>query len=106
MTFVAVALMLAGSVLGLLAAVGLLRFPDLYTRLHSAAKAGPLGAGLILLGVAFTSTDFGVEVRCLLGLAFLILVSPISAHLLARAALRSDASSANIASIKTVHDSR
>ena len=89
MSYVAAVLLLLGSLLSAVAALGILRFPDVYTRLHAASKAGPLGAGLILLGVAFASGDWAVAVRCVLGFLFLILTSPVSAHLLARAALRS-----------------
>jgi multicomponent Na+:H+ antiporter subunit G len=88
MTYISVALMLCGSLLSAIAALGILRFPDVYTRLHAASKAGPLGAGLILLGAAFASGDWGIAIRCLLGLVFLLVTSPVSAHLLARAALR------------------
>ena len=105
MTFVAAALMFVGSAFGLLAALGLLRFPDLFTRLHAAAKAGPVGAGLILLGVAFSSQEPFVAVRCVLGIAFLIMVSPISAHLLARASVRTGSSVPNITSIKNIDNS-
>ncbi|HZY67232.1 MAG TPA: monovalent cation/H(+) antiporter subunit G, partial [Devosia sp.] len=68
---------------------GLLRFPDVYTRLHAASKAGALGAGLILLGSAFAAGDLAYSVRAVLGFVFIILTSPISAHLLGRAAVRS-----------------
>jgi multicomponent Na+:H+ antiporter subunit G len=106
MTAVAIVLLLAGSSFCLLAAVGVFRFPELYTRLHAAAKAGPLGAGLILLGVAVASADVLVVVRSVLGLVFLIVVSPLSAHLLARAALLRAPSATNITSIKNIDDSR
>jgi multicomponent Na+:H+ antiporter subunit G len=106
MSVVAIVLILAGSTFCLLAAVGLLRFPDLYTRLHASAKAGPLGAGLILLGVAVASADVLVVVRSVVGLVFLIVVSPLSGHLLARAALLRGSSAANITSIKSIDDSR
>ncbi len=88
MSYIAVALMLAGAVLSFVAALGILRFPDVYTRLHAASKAGPLGAGLILLGVAFASDDWTIAIRSVVGFAFLIVTSPVAAHLLARAALR------------------
>lgn len=88
MSYVAIGLMLAGSLLSALAALGVLRFPDVYTRLHAASKAGPLGAGLILLAVGLASADWSIAIRCLLGFLFLVLTSPVSAHLLARAALR------------------
>lgn len=78
-----------GAMFCTVAALGILRFPDVYTRLHAASKAGPLGAGMILLGVAFAAGDWSVSARAVLGFLFLIATSPLSAHLLARAALKS-----------------
>jgi len=89
MIYVAAALLIVGSLLSAVAVLGILRFPDVFTRLHAASNAGPLGAGLILLGLAVVSGDWAVAIRCVLGFFFLILTSPVSAHLLARAALRS-----------------
>jgi multicomponent Na+:H+ antiporter subunit G len=89
MTYVAAALLLLGSLFCAVAALGILRFPDVYTRLHAASKAGPLGAGLILLAVGLSAGDWAVFLRCALALPLLLLTTPISAHLLARAALRS-----------------
>ncbi|MEO6012224.1 MAG: monovalent cation/H(+) antiporter subunit G [Devosia sp.] len=89
MTIVAAILLLLGSLFCTVAALGILRFPDIYTRLHAASKAGPLGAGLILLAVAFASEDWAIASRCVLGVLFLVATTPLSAHLLARAALRS-----------------
>jgi multicomponent Na+:H+ antiporter subunit G len=89
MIYLAAAFLLLGSCFSALAVLGILRFPDVYTRLHAASKAGALGAGLILVGVAFAAGDWAIAVRCVLGFLFLILTSPVSAHLLARSALRS-----------------
>jgi multicomponent Na+:H+ antiporter subunit G len=75
-----------GGLFGLLAAIGIVRLPDLYTRLHAASKAGAVGAGLILIAVALISTDGAVALRAVLGIIFLLLSTPIAAHLLARAA--------------------
>jgi len=85
--FAAVAV-LAGAVFGLLAAIGIVRLPDLYTRLHAASKAGAVGTGLILIAVAMISTDGSVMLRAILGIIFLLLSTPIAAHLLARAAYK------------------
>jgi multicomponent Na+:H+ antiporter subunit G len=74
----------AGSLFGLLAAVGLVRFPDLYTRLHAASKAGAVGTGLILLALAIVSLDAAVILRSIIAILFVLLTTPISAHLLAR----------------------
>jgi multicomponent Na+:H+ antiporter subunit G len=84
--YLAAAAVLAGAVFGLLAAIGIVRLPDLYMRLHAASKAGVMGAGLILVAVALISTDGAVALRAILGLIFLLLSTPIAAHLLARAA--------------------
>lgn len=79
------AVLLIGSVFMLLAAVGVLRLPDLYTRMHAASKAGAVGGGLILIAVALMSQDAAVSLRAIVGVFFLVLTTPVSAHLLARA---------------------
>jgi multicomponent Na+:H+ antiporter subunit G len=84
--YLAALTMLIGAVFGLLAAIGIVRLPDLYTRLHAASKAGVVGTGLILIAVALISTDASVILRAILGIIFLLLSTPIAAHLLARAA--------------------
>jgi multicomponent Na+:H+ antiporter subunit G len=86
--YVAAAAVLTGAVFGLLAAIGIVRLPDLYTRLHAASKAGVVGTGLILIAVALISTDGAVVLRAILGIIFLLLSTPIAAHLLARAAYK------------------
>lgn len=86
--YVGGAFLLLGALFSALAALGLLRFPDVYTRLHAASKAGALGTGLVFIAIALVSFDFGIIVRALLGLLFILLVSPLAAHILARAALR------------------
>lgn len=79
-------LILAGTVFSVLAAVGILRLPDLYTRMHAASKAGTMGSGLMLAAIAVVSLDGSVILRALAGFLFLLLTAPLSAHLLARAA--------------------
>ena len=105
MSYLAALLLLIGSLFCTLAALGILRFRDLYTRLHAASKAGPLGAGLILLSAGLASGDLLILIRCGLGLVFLILVSPVSAHLLARSALRSGTPPSSITSINEYENS-
>jgi multicomponent Na+:H+ antiporter subunit G len=96
--------MVVGSLFSLLAAVGLLRLPDLYTRMHAASKAGVVGAGLILLAVAIVSLDGAVALRAMLGIIFLVLTTPVSAHLLARAAYRAGVGLADQTSIDDLKD--
>ncbi len=78
-------ILLIGAGFTLLAAIGVLRLPDLYTRMHAASKAGAVGGGLILLAVALLSQDTAVALRALLGVIFLLITTPVAAHLLARA---------------------
>lgn len=70
----------------LLAAVGVVRMPDVYSRLQVTTKASTLGAGLVLLAVAFHFADTAIFTRVLLGIAFLALTQPIAAHMIGRAA--------------------
>lgn len=79
-------LMVAGALFSLVAAIGLNRLPDLYTRMHAASKAGTVGSGLLLLAVGLHAADIATFGRALAGIIFFILTAPVSAHLLARAA--------------------
>ena len=78
-------LLVFGAAFTLLAAIGVVRLPDLYTRMHAASKAGAVGGGLILLAVAVLSQDAAVSMRAIIGVMFVLLTTPVSAHLLARA---------------------
>jgi multicomponent Na+:H+ antiporter subunit G len=69
-----------------LAALGLLRLPDLYTRMQAATKAGSLGAGLILLATALHFGTLGTTARALLVAFFVFLTAPVAAHAIGRAA--------------------
>ncbi|MCT4654864.1 MAG: monovalent cation/H(+) antiporter subunit G [Cohaesibacter sp.] len=79
-------ILIVGALFALLAGVGMVRFPDLYTRMHAASKAGTLGSGLMLLALAIYSAEFSVVSRALAGIVFFLLTTPVAAHLLARAA--------------------
>ena len=67
--------------------VGLIRFPDVYTRLHAAGMTDTMGAGLVLIGLSFQAGMTLITVRLLMIWAFLLFTSPIGTHALARAAL-------------------
>jgi len=84
--YIAGIVLIMGAIFSLLAAVGILRLPDLYTRMHAASKAGTMGAGLSLAAIAVISLDSAVILRASAGFVFLLLTAPVSAHLLARAA--------------------
>lgn len=86
--FLASFLILVGSVFCLLAAVGLVRLPDLYMRLQATTKASTLGVGSLAIAVALTFGEVGVTARALLSFAFLLLTAPAGSHAIARAAHR------------------
>jgi multicomponent Na+:H+ antiporter subunit G len=79
-------LLVLGSLFAFVAALGMLRLPDTVIRMHAATKAGTLGAGLILIGEAFFYAEFGITLRALAAITFLLLTAPIAAHLIGRAA--------------------
>lgn len=79
-------LVMVGVVVTISGAVGLLRLPDFYTRIHAVSLTDTAGVGLILLGLSLQAPDWGVVVRLLLIVAFLLLTSPTATHALAQAA--------------------
>jgi multicomponent Na+:H+ antiporter subunit G len=70
--------------------VGMLRFPDVFSRLHALTKADNLGLALIAVGTAMLVADVSVTLKLLLIWFFVALASATSGHLIARHALRSD----------------
>ena len=79
-------LVLIGGFFSVLAAVGLLRMPDVYTRMQAATKAGTLGVGCMVLAVATHFTTLDVILESVLVIAMLFVTAPIASHLIARAA--------------------
>ena len=89
LTEVIVALLcLLGTFLIALTGIGLVRFPDVFCRMHAAGKAGTLGVVLVVLGatVQFAGTEQDVWMRGVLAVFFQFLTAPAATHLLARAA--------------------
>lgn len=89
---IAAVLILIGAFFSLLSAVGLLRLPDVYTRSHAASKSTTLGVLCTLVGTLlyFLITDGYFSIRLLLGIFFVFLTAPVSAHLICRSAYRSN----------------
>jgi multicomponent Na+:H+ antiporter subunit G len=81
-----IALVAGGVFFALVAAVGLIRLPDLYTRAHAASKADTLGAGLALAAVAVVIGPQVSTVKTVLLLLFIFITNPTAAHAIARAA--------------------
>ncbi|MEO8419445.1 MAG: Na+/H+ antiporter subunit G [Methylophilaceae bacterium] len=87
--FTVSALILLGAAFALLGSVGLARLPDFFTRLHGPTKATTLGVGAMVLASAiyFTTTQPGVSLHEIAVMVFLFITAPVTAHLLAKAAL-------------------
>lgn len=83
------AFILPGCFFLVVSAVGLLRMPDIFTRMHAAGITDTMGADLILTGLIFQAGFSLVALKLALILAFLFLPSPVSSHAVARAALES-----------------
>lgn len=79
-------LLLSGAVFFFTSALGTLRFPDLYIRMHAATKGGAFGAVLMLLGVAVYFRDWWVGLEVLLVIVFIFLTAPVAGHMISRAA--------------------
>lgn len=78
--------LLAGGFFVIVGAVGVLRFPDFYTRMHAAGVTDTLGADLILVGLLFQVPDGMTAIKLILIIVFILLTSPVSTHSLAHAA--------------------
>lgn len=70
--------------------VGMLRFPDAYTRLHAGTKGLTVGAGLLLLGIGIRSPSLAFALRVMIVGLFLLITNPIAIHAIARANYRSE----------------
>lgn len=83
-------LILAGVFFYLAGSIGLLRLPDLYSRLHALTKADNLGLGLLIAGLALHSQDVLIMLKLLLIWLAVLAASAASAHLIARQAHRQE----------------
>jgi multicomponent K+:H+ antiporter subunit G len=87
---IASCLIVLGAFFVLLGSIGLMRLPDIFTRLHGPTKATTLGVGAIVVAasVAFYSLTGELNLKALTVLLFLFITAPVSAHLLGKAALK------------------
>ena len=84
------AFLLIGSVFTLIGAIGLYRLPDFFTRLHGPTKATTLGVGCMVIGsmIYFSVLQGSLSLHELLITVFLFITAPVSAHMLAKAAMQ------------------
>ena len=89
MTIVGMVLICGGVFFLLTGAVGLIRFPDIYTRMHAAGKCDTLGSLLVLTGLACHDGFVLASAKLLIVALFILITSPTATHAIARAARRS-----------------
>jgi len=78
--------MIIGSLLVLLASIGILRMPDVFMRASVVTKAATLGSGFLLAGTAFYFNELTITVKAIAIIFFVFVTGPVGAHLLGRAA--------------------
>lgn len=83
-----VILLLLGSILCLIAAVGLVKLPDVFTRTHASTKAGTLGIEFVMIACAIHVNEPIAWFKAAIVVAFILLTAPVAAHMLGRTAYR------------------
>lgn len=89
MTVVSMVLVAGGVFFLMTGAVGMIRFPDIYTRMHAAGKCDTLGSLLVLTGLACHEGFALVSAKLVIVALFILVTSPTATHAIARAARRS-----------------
>lgn len=77
-----------GAVFFLAGTLGMLRFPDVYTRLHALTKADTLGLGFVSLGLLLVAPGWSERIKIIVIWGFLLLAATTAAHLVARSAIQ------------------
>ncbi|WPJ95276.1 monovalent cation/H(+) antiporter subunit G [Coraliomargarita algicola] len=88
MSWIVAILLVLGAFFAFVAALGVIRFPDFYTRMHAATKAGAFGACLLLLGAALHFGSTRAIITVALIIVFFYLTTPVAAQTIAQAAYR------------------
>ncbi|MCD6415503.1 MAG: Na+/H+ antiporter subunit G [Planctomycetes bacterium] len=86
--YIGVAIVIVGLAFDVFGCVGLVRLPDIYTRLQAATKCVTLGTCMILIGIAILTGLNATGVKALVCMAFVLITSPTAAHAIARGAYK------------------
>jgi len=79
-------LFLLGVAFMLIAAIGVVRMPDIFMRLHCSTKSATLGVGCVMLGAALHFGEFAIWARAVAVVVFIFVTAPVAGHVLGRAA--------------------
>lgn len=96
--------LLAGGVLLLIAAWGVVALPDALSRQHAATKAGTFALAMVCIGAMLFALDWAWSWRILLILGFLLATLPVASHLLARAAVRESSLVPDVNQVRLIGD--
>lgn len=77
-----------GVIFMIIAALGILRLPDFYIRMSAITKAGTMGVGLIVVGIAIYFNELLIATKSFVIISFMMLTAPVGAHIIARAAYK------------------
>jgi multicomponent Na+:H+ antiporter subunit G len=88
--YIAMVLITTGLIFFIAGSIGLLRLPDLYSRLHALTKADNIGLGMMILGIIFLSGDLLTSLKLIFVWLLVLASSAASAHLIAQRARRSE----------------
>ncbi len=85
-------LILCGTFFAVVATVGVIRLPDIYSRLHAASKSSTLGVMMLMLGTFFYFwyMENLIDAKLFLAIIFIFVTAPVAAHVLSRSAFHSD----------------
>jgi multicomponent Na+:H+ antiporter subunit G len=92
--------LLIGSFFCISGSLGLLRFPDFYTRMHAVGVTDTLGAIMILVGLMLLSTDFVVLAKLAMIILLTLLIGPTTSHVLAKAAFHNGLKPQGVSSLE------
>jgi multicomponent Na+:H+ antiporter subunit G len=84
--FIVTVFLIAGASFSLLAAIGVVRFPDVYTRMHAATKAPAFGILLLLIAAVFFFADLYTTAISLMIVIFIFFTAPVASHIISRVA--------------------
>ncbi|TDQ44736.1 cation:proton antiporter [Tepidicella xavieri] len=104
MSALAALFIVAGGVLLVIAAWGVIALPDALTRQHAATKAGTLALAMVCVGAALSALSWEWGWRLVLIVGFLLATLPVASHLLARAAVREAGTIAHVSQAPLVGD--
>ena len=86
MSVMGLAALTVGAAFMLIGAIGTLRLPDLYTRIHAVTKAGTVGVGFMMLALTLFRPEVAVFTQAMGVILFVALTAPVAAHMISRAA--------------------